>query len=678
MPFQFVTEYFNDFDDAVVAPMVFTDSTGLGNASEAGTQLTLNQLGLNNWAPFNNSTCAVTRDRDETADSGLLVRYELKVNSVSMSQGTFVGMHAGPVNNTRANLIGFRRDLTTGDYYYYAKRLIATGQATDLDELIGSSPPGPHWLRFYYNNSGVVQTLPESGSPTIANQEYAFYVSTDGTTYTLKHQGTADTSGNKSDVGAFAIQEPINLGTPRTSQIVCDWLRIENWELVLGPTRMYIGGTFGQMRVYDAETFEQLLMPTLETSWAATRSIKALATDDVWAGREGPPAGHPWLAHFDGTSWTKYELTFMASGTGNWIVADIVAFAPNDVYALVGNTSAQAGAIVKWDGVSWTKLTDTENTTSFAAYRQLWGSSGDDLYVGNPLTSNQVGHWNGTTYSNGGPSAAEIVGGCVRSDGAVFALDDLGDLYRKGATVADWTLERDINVSARITPVESRLWINPETDDIYTLTGPFNNNDFDPVLNEWDGSTWVDTNIQGDTTARLSAVEGVIRDDGAQIWVFYQSSSPVYIRDPTTGTWSSVNPVFTATAAGGLKAVTPSITIGSVTPAVINQEGGTQLVLTLSDASAGEISVFIDGVRCYGGQGFGYTPITDGSTVTVYTPKLDSVGTLKLTAQQGEIGSNEVNVTVLEQYWHGKRFGLRPSFPFWFGVGPRRLDGEPS
>jgi len=121
----------------------------------------------------------------------------------------------------------------------------------------------------------------------------------------------------------------------------------------------------------------------------------------------------------------------------------------------------------------------------------------------------------------------------------------------------------------------------------------------------------------------------------------------------------------------------PGPSVVGVVPSAFSQEGAVELVITLGGVvSAGDIQVFVDGVPCFGGQGYGYTPITDGTTVTVYSPLLSIKGATTLTVQQGVATSSGFAVSIQERVWRGKQFDIRQSFPPWYDVGARRIDLE--
>lgn len=121
----------------------------------------------------------------------------------------------------------------------------------------------------------------------------------------------------------------------------------------------------------------------------------------------------------------------------------------------------------------------------------------------------------------------------------------------------------------------------------------------------------------------------------------------------------------------------PPIVVAGVSPSSFSSAGGDTLVITLgANAVPGDITVLINGQPAYGGQGYGYTPQTDGTTVTVITPPIDTIGTVVLTVQQGTLLSTSFNVQVLERVFPAKAFSLRQSMPPWLAVGPRSLDLE--
>lgn len=119
-----------------------------------------------------------------------------------------------------------------------------------------------------------------------------------------------------------------------------------------------------------------------------------------------------------------------------------------------------------------------------------------------------------------------------------------------------------------------------------------------------------------------------------------------------------------------------------VTPTVVDQRGGTALVIS------GE--VFLTGVaytvhmgplgnasdpQCYGGPGNGYHCYrSEDGTLVAVTPPVESGSA---SAQQISIsGFGSVSISIIESAWHSAVFNIRRNFPPLAGAGARRLELE--
>jgi hypothetical protein len=123
---------------------------------------------------------------------------------------------------------------------------------------------------------------------------------------------------------------------------------------------------------------------------------------------------------------------------------------------------------------------------------------------------------------------------------------------------------------------------------------------------------------------------------------------------------------------------------GAVFPAVIDDEGGTELLVILGTEFGvnAEVQAYlgplgtVEDPPCYAGRGYGYTPISeDGISIVCYAPPT-APGSVFLTLVYGEPPQTVVagNVTVLERNFKSKRFSFRSCFPPWYGVGPRNME----
>ncbi len=136
MGLKFSTIYRNDFDDGVIAPLVFQDFTGLGNASEAGTQLTLNQLGGNyNWS-FNRNPANVYYT--DPTYGNFIDRWEMKIDSLTIGSGCQCGMLLGPSLINRALFFHVYHSSVDGLYYVGVRRYVASTSPVDIRVLLGA------------------------------------------------------------------------------------------------------------------------------------------------------------------------------------------------------------------------------------------------------------------------------------------------------------------------------------------------------------------------------------------------------------------------------------------------------------------------------------------------------------------------------------------------------------
>jgi len=125
----------------------------------------------------------------------------------------------------------------------------------------------------------------------------------------------------------------------------------------------------------------------------------------------------------------------------------------------------------------------------------------------------------------------------------------------------------------------------------------------------------------------------------------------------------------------------PTIVISGVAPSVFEELGGTELLITGTFPVLVPLGVFVGTLgdetdaSCYGGQGFGYLPMSlDGVMVRVVSPQTVP-GNLLLSIHAAGFVSGTFPVTVVERVHRGKVFASRLLFPSWAAVGARRIDG---
>ena len=125
----------------------------------------------------------------------------------------------------------------------------------------------------------------------------------------------------------------------------------------------------------------------------------------------------------------------------------------------------------------------------------------------------------------------------------------------------------------------------------------------------------------------------------------------------------------------------PVIVITGVSPGVIGQQGGIEIVITATGLVEGtDYEVFIGpngdatDEPAFAGLGWGYLAQPVGNTLTVYSP-ISGTGALFVTVRQGSDIAT-FPLTVIERNWSSAQFEMRQSFPPWYVLGARRLDLE--
>ncbi|MDQ3705572.1 MAG: S-layer homology domain-containing protein [Chloroflexota bacterium] len=126
-------------------------------------------------------------------------------------------------------------------------------------------------------------------------------------------------------------------------------------------------------------------------------AVEAIAADDVWAvGSVGetPSTAQAFALHWNGNTWSNVPLPQLGDDIGRSSLEDLVAFAPNDIWAIGSQvpefTFADDGKplFLHWDGKMWNVMPtdglDIENTPSTfrgAYIAAMSGTGPDDLWA---------------------------------------------------------------------------------------------------------------------------------------------------------------------------------------------------------------------------------------------------------------------------------------------------------
>jgi hypothetical protein len=156
-------------------------------------------------------------------------------------------------------------------------------------------------------------------------------------------------------------------------------------------------------------------------SWTQHDSPGTIGVTAVWSyGPEDVWVGSSIILHNDGSGFTE-----VATPAPVGLVADFWGFAPDDLYAVAGDR------ILHWDGSAWAEVTGP-SASSFG-FTALWGTSGDDLWVGDDLNG-QVHHWNGTDWTTGITQTSSVADLWGSSATDLYAVGTFGVSHWNGST----------------------------------------------------------------------------------------------------------------------------------------------------------------------------------------------------------------------------------------------------
>jgi hypothetical protein len=165
--------------------------------------------------------------------------------------------------------------------------------------------------------------------------------------------------------------------------------------LAFSATNLWSVNNNGDAEQFNGTTWTttSLPVPTTEPDLDMT-SISGSSPSDIWAaGTEFNEGLHrdnsPVLEHFNGTSWSNVSVP-VASPTGG--LTDVVDISPTDAYAVT-----TVGAILQWNGTTWTLLNATTQTGAAVTGSEVAALSPTDVWVG---SSTSLANFNGSTWTS--------------------------------------------------------------------------------------------------------------------------------------------------------------------------------------------------------------------------------------------------------------------------------------
>lgn len=211
------------------------------------------------------------------------------------------------------------------------------------------------------------------------------------------------------------------------------------------------------------------------------------------------------IIHNNGTGWVVQPIPTVRD------VRDVLGFAPNDVYAVGrGPNPTFDGVLLHYDGSVWSIVAGTPSVTTNGFYSDIWGTSGNDLYIlGWDYAKAVLFHYDGSSWSD-----MQLPSPPIKSaPGDVWGTSG-NDLWVVGA----YTGPTNTESGGVVYHFDGSIWSEyapPQTTALYAIhgssecevvaAGKYNTGiDYQAATMYYDGLSWV-----GGTTSQSQVVEGM-------------------------------------------------------------------------------------------------------------------------------------------------------------------------
>ncbi len=254
---------------------------------------------------------------------------------------------------------------------------------------------------------------------------------------------------------------------------------------------------------WDGSSWTQFDLPLVEGSKVSLENIDGSASDHVWAvGNYNGPQGYVKHATFrwDGDSWSHVP-GLNASTAGNWLWG-VEAVSPTMVWA-VGSTGWDSldYFMMRFDGVSWSESTVPDPGKTYAEFQGVSGTGADDIwavgYAGGPGPYEAIiFHYDGKVWSEVGdvpqPSSNPTLYD-VEAIGPDLAWA-VGDRFVTGAGHQPISMKWDgVSWEPMLTPSPGSGWnflfgvSGTDEDHVYATGYHYYGAVSEPIALHWDG-----------------------------------------------------------------------------------------------------------------------------------------------------------------------------------------------
>ncbi len=324
------------------------------------------------------------------------------------------------------------------------------------------------------------------------------------------------------------------------------------------------------------------IIPTPEGAFGASLTlygVSALTPTDIWAVGESvpgsqsgqPSAYQPVAMHWDGIQWTVIDTPQQSGGL---LLNDVVALAPNNVWAVGANDGFHSTIAMQWDGAAWS-IVPTPNGGMFGddnVLTSVAAVSANDIWAvgyiypkgGTPTTLSI--HWNGSQWTlvntpNPGNYARRLDGVTAIAANDVWAVGNYS--ANSGSTYTPLFLHWNGTQWQHVASPE--IGDYNSLDDVYAIApndiwavGTTAGCDFCPFQSltmHWDGTVWAQE-YSPSGFRDFTRMEGVTASSSGDVWAVgfndeyeypYYSDSFILHRVCTSPTPTGTPPTATPT-----------------------------------------------------------------------------------------------------------------------------------
>jgi hypothetical protein len=170
--------------------------------------------------------------------------------------------------------------------------------------------------------------------------------------------------------------------------------------LAFSATNLWSVNNNGDAEHFNGTTWATTSLPIVTTQLNLDlTSISGSSPSDIWAAGIASTQGKhdsPILEHFNGTSWSNVTAPVSAPTGG---LTDVVDISPTDAYAVTN-----VGAILQWNGTTWTLLNATTQTGAAVTGSAVAALSPTDVWIAGPTGAGvdtvTLDNFNGTTWTS--------------------------------------------------------------------------------------------------------------------------------------------------------------------------------------------------------------------------------------------------------------------------------------